>query len=112
MDLCDVSYCNIDIDIDITRNFDQLDDIEEQGLQFEKYFQNPGLVCSAYPCLLCLSLSALLILVCSTYCSSQLSRQTLNSSNTMSAEEERGASIYICQLKIECFLLIFVIKIK
>ena len=56
MDLCDVSYCNIDIDIDITRNFDQLDDIEKQGLEFEEHFQNPWLVCSAYSCLLCLLL--------------------------------------------------------
>ena len=56
MDLCDVSYCNIDIGIDITRNFDQLDDIEKQGLQFEEHFQNPWLVSSAYSCLLHLPL--------------------------------------------------------
>ena len=46
MDLCDVSYCNIDIDI--TRNFDQLDDVEKQGLQFEENFD----FCSDYSCLL------------------------------------------------------------
>ena len=48
MDLCDVSYYNIDIGIDITRNFDQLDDIEKQGLQFEEHFD----FCSACSCLL------------------------------------------------------------
>ena len=65
MDLCDVSYCNIDIGIVITRNFDRLDDIEKQGLQFEEHFQNPWLVCSAGPRLLCLFLSALHLLLVS-----------------------------------------------
>ena len=55
MDLCDVSYCNIYNNIDVTRNFDHLDDIiKKQGLQLKNIFRT-------------LALSALLILVCSAY---------------------------------------------